>query len=601
MRTTTIEVLCLMAGLEIGATALIAGYRVEDVALPAESLSSEIMSVTFSPEGNLYVGNRLGEIWKADRHGRNWTRFASGLHEPLGLLVESSKVAYVMHRPELTRLEDTDGDGVVDRFDTIADDWGITGNYHEFGYGLRRDKDGNFVGALGLSSGGEKEHDIIALARGVMEKEPVRQERQWSVVPYRGWSFKVSPDEKFIPWAYGFRQPVGIGVDPEGEFFTVDTQGDWVATSGLIHQRKGSFYGHPAALKWLPGGTPEIESDEALGASRTPFSVMLPHGAVGVSPGEPVWDLTGGKFGPFGGQVFIGDFSKLVIRVCLEKVAGEFQGAAFPFFRSSSLRVGNMRMAFSPDGVLYIGQASWGNGQGLQRVVWDGELPVEIQAVQIRPAGFRLQFTVPMNREAAVKPDNYRVRRFRYLYHEKYGSPRIDQVAVEVTRADVSSDGHQVDLVLAEMKPGFVYEFQLEDLPAENGKLLGSPTAFYTANRLFDGQRFTGPFTRALMPAKTPDDLLDVDTEAGKRVYQTYCMPCHMVDGRGGGVAADFTDRDQDRLAKSDAELMRSVKLGVEGEKVVMPPFGAVLSEHEIRNVLAYIRAAFDPLRARGR
>jgi mono/diheme cytochrome c family protein len=257
-------------------------------------------------------------------------------------------------------------------------------------------------------------------------------------------------------------------------------------------------------------------------------------------------------------------------------------------------------MAFSPDGALYVGQSSWGNGQGLQRVIWDGDTPVEIHTLRIQRAGFRLRFTVPMNQEAAANIDNYRVSRFRYLYHEKYGSPRIDQIPVKVTKAMVSRDAREVDLTLAELKPGYIYEFQLKDLPAEDGRLLGSPTAFYTVNRLLDGQRFTGPYTQPLLPAKAPDDLLGVDPAAGQKVYQTYCMACHMADGRGGGVAADFT-ADDDRLAKSDAELIRSIQNGFEGEKLVMPPFGSVLGEQEIRNVLAYIRKEFDPLRRRGR
>src|SRR4051812_30008867 len=221
----------LIAATGFSAAPVPAAYHVETVELPAGSESDELFAVTFSPEGNLYIANRLGEIWQADRHAQHWARFAFGLHEPLGLIVDSPRVAYVMQRPELTRIEDTDGDGIADTYTMVADNWGITGNYHEFPYGLKRDREGNFVGALGLSSGGEKEFALAKLVRGSLNGGPLRQEQQWSVVPYRGWSFKVTPKGEFIPWSYGFRQPVGIGVSPEGDFFTVDTQGDWVATS----------------------------------------------------------------------------------------------------------------------------------------------------------------------------------------------------------------------------------------------------------------------------------------------------------------------------------------------------------------------------------
>jgi mono/diheme cytochrome c family protein len=598
IRATWLRVLFSLSG-SLPFARLHATYRVETVELPAASESAELLAVTFSPEGELYVANRLGEIWKADRHGQNWKRFAFGLHEPLGMIVDSARVAYVMQRPELTRVEDADGDGVADTYTMVADNWGITGNYHEFPYGLRRDKEGNFVGALGLSSGGEKEHATALLVRGGVIKGPVRGEQQWSVVPYRGWSFKITPEGKFIPWAFGFRQPAGIGVSPEGEFFSIDTQGDWVASSGLIHQQQGRFYGHPASLKWLPSGLPEIKSNDDLAQNRTPFSVMLPHGAVGISPGEPVWDLTNGKFGPFNGQVFIGDFSNLISRVFLERVDGEYQGAAFPFFRSPKLRMGNMRMAFSPEGVLYIGQASWGSGEGLQRLVWDGQPAVDIHSIRLRERGFLLRFTVPMNRAAATSAGNYRIRRFRYLYHEKYGSPRIDQVPVQITQIALSADGLEADLTVSELEPGFVYEFQMEDLPAANGQLLANPTGFYTVNRLLNGRRFTGALTRPIY-ATTTEEANKLDTVAGKKTYLMYCVACHLETGRGNGTSADFVG-DKNRLAKSDTELIRSIRRGFENEKATMPPFGSVLSEPDIQNVIAYIRQAFDPLRARGR
>ncbi|MEY4940419.1 MAG: hypothetical protein RIQ93_2154 [Verrucomicrobiota bacterium] len=600
MSMTFLNKLTWAASLLVAAPLAFAGYRLETVELPPNSASIEIFSVTFSPDGHLYVANRRGEIWKADRDGKNWSRFASGLHEPLGLLVESERVAYVMQRPELTRVEDTDGDGVADTVTMVADNWGITGNYHEFPYGLKRDKEGNFLGALGLSSGGQREFSAMKLARGPVQKDQVRQEQQWSVVPYRGWSFKVTPAGEFIPWSHGFRQAVGIGASPEGEFFVVDTQGDWVASSGLIHNKQGGFFGHPASRKWIPGGAPAIESDEALAQTRTPWAVMLPHGAVGISPGEPVWDTSAGRFGPFHGQVFIGDFSNLISRVFMEKIAGEYQGAAFPFFRHKDLRMGNMRMAFSPDGVLYMGQASWGSGQGLQRLVWDGKAPVEVQAIKLGDRGFSLEFTAPMNRGMLAKADSYFVKRFRYLYHEKYGSPRIDEVPVKIRDLKVAADGRRVEMAVEDLKPGHVYEFQLDHLTTDSGEMLGNATGFYTLNRLLNGERFAGPFTKALLTRKQGEQMAAIDTAAGKLVYQKFCMACHLENGTGGGVAADFAN-DKNRLAKSDTELMRSIKLGFEGAKMVMPPFGSVLSEPEIRNVLAYIREAFDPLRARGR
>ena len=568
---------------------LSAAYRVETVPLP-EVMPNEVSAVTFSPEGELFVATRPGEIWRTDPATSEWHLFASGLLEPLGLLVDSPSLAYVITRAELTRLEDTNEDGLIDTFATLNDDWGMSGNYHAFAYGLKRDHDGNFFGGLGLDSGGEKELQHVGLTRGPLDTRILRRESQWSLTRYRGWSFIITPKGEFVPWAFGFRQPSGIGISPNGDYFSSDNQGDWVGSSGLIHHKQGHFYGHPASAKWADNDFATL-SDEELAKVRTPPAVILPHGALGGSPGEPIWDLTDGQFGPFAGQIFIGDFTPLISRIFLEKVDGEYQGAAFPFIRDPDLRAGNMRMVFSPDGHLYTGQTTrgWGSGDGLQRIVWDGETPVEMQSVELQKNGFSLKFTVPMNADTLADPDTYRISRFRYLYHSKYGSPRIDEMPVEIASIQVAPNGQQADLVLSELLPGFIYEIQLEGFQSASGEPMTNPTAYYTANRLLDGTRFTGPYTQPIEKPKTTSKSQPVDLVSGKKTYLTYCIACHQADGRGGATAvADFTD--ELTLKKSDTQLLRSIQMGTSGGMI---PFGSVLSDDERRNVLAYIRENF--------
>ena len=50
----------------------------------------------------------------------------------------------LMQRGELTRIVDTDNDGVADRFEKVCNSFGYSGNYHEFAYGPVRDSEGNF-------------------------------------------------------------------------------------------------------------------------------------------------------------------------------------------------------------------------------------------------------------------------------------------------------------------------------------------------------------------------------------------------------------------------------------------------------------------------
>ena len=50
---------------------------------------------------------------------------------------------YVTQRPDVSRIKDTDGDGKADTFEVVTDGWEITGDYHEYAFGSRFDKDGN--------------------------------------------------------------------------------------------------------------------------------------------------------------------------------------------------------------------------------------------------------------------------------------------------------------------------------------------------------------------------------------------------------------------------------------------------------------------------
>jgi mono/diheme cytochrome c family protein len=82
-------------------------------------------------------------------------------------------------------------------------------------------------------------------------------------------------------------------------------------------------------------------------------------------------------------------------------------------------------------------------------------------------------------------------------------------------------------------------------------------------------------------------------SKGGEAVYATYCKSCHQADGKamGGMLGADFTN--PERMNKSDEEFLNSIKNGFKGKRGQMPPWGKVLSEQEMKDVLAYIRETF--------
>jgi hypothetical protein len=77
------------------------------------------------PGKRLLVTTRRGEMWWIDgafdeNPNPKFTLFASGLHEPLGIIAAPKGGYYVAQREELTRVVDTDNDGRADVFETVC-------------------------------------------------------------------------------------------------------------------------------------------------------------------------------------------------------------------------------------------------------------------------------------------------------------------------------------------------------------------------------------------------------------------------------------------------------------------------------------------------
>jgi mono/diheme cytochrome c family protein len=579
-------------------------YRVEAVSLP-RTMIPEISGVAFTPRGSLVVTNRRGEVWIRHAGSERWSRLAHGLHEPFGVVAADESDVFVIQRPELTRLRDLDGDGVAELQTTLADAWGITGSYHEFTYGLVRDRAGNFYASSGLCSFGRGVE--LPWTRGPLRTE---QYLPWSgpgavpdghrsVAEFQGWAFQITPDGTFTPFASGFRQPLGVGLSPEDELFISDCAGAWVPTSVLIHVERAAFHGHPDSLKWHPELRDRRLSAAEVSQLRRPPAVYLPRGLMGTSPGQPVWDQTGGKFGPFHGQIFLGDVSAVLSRIALEKIGGAYQGVAFPFLRGQGLRLGGMRHAFGPDGALYLGQTvrGWmptGGNEGLQRIAWDGTTPVDILTQGLVDRGFVLTFTVPMGAPAA-ESRHYRFKRFRYDHHALDGSLRRDETEVPVNAARLEPGGRRLHLELAEVQPGFVYELMVApEVTSAAGEPLLNRISYYTLNRLADGTTTAGSSRLAAAAEAAPRP---GDARTGAELYRLHCTICHGADGKGSVAAGtpDYTGR-QGLRTRSDAELARIITEGRLPEPPAvnpMPPWGNVLPAQAIRDVVAYLREAF--------
>ena len=447
-------------------------YRVETIKVP-QDIRLEVGGMGFWDDGTLVMCTRRGEVWKY-KQGR-FRQFAFGLHEPLGLLTGKKGEIWVIQRGELTHIRDADGDGKADQFNTINQDWGYTGNYHQYAFGLERDKQGNFYGTLGLGfyRGGDR---FKGTWLGTKDE-----------IKYRGWVIKITPQGKLIPFAPGLRAPNGITISPNGDIFTTDNQGSYIACGWLMHVRQGEFLGHPSGLvDDVRYKEPWKFSREKLLDLRKRPAVFLPHGVMGNSTSKPLWDTTGGRFGPFAGQVFLGDVQNgKLSRIALEKVDGEYQGVAFPFIYNR-LGGGVNRLILDKQGTMWVGFTGrgWAAGEGLKKITFTGKVPHEIQNMSLTKSGFQLTFTKPIDKKEAVKVGNYSLRHFELAWHAGYGTSPSKSETVVPKSIRVSDDGRQVTLVLPELKVNRVYELHTSNLTAIDGSKIANPTAFYTLNRL---------------------------------------------------------------------------------------------------------------------
>ncbi len=482
-------------------------WTVETIAAP-DGLVPEITGILPLGDDRVMVSTRRGDIFMiagASTSSPTWTLFTDGLQEPLGLAMKPGDArpwVYLAQRGELSRVLDANNDGRADRVETLCDEWKLSGNYHEYCFGPVFDTAGNAIVTLNKPFGA----------------------RPFGEMPWRGWALRIAADGTTTPFAAGLRSPSAIERSPWGEIFYADNQGEWCPMNKLSLLSEGSWHGHPfgaldtfdprarvtypmptadgppdtlgATRPLLPDGTPRDypDGDRIMDAKRKMPSLVLPaiwfpYDKMGRSATGFVWDTTGGAFGPFESQIIVADqYSACLMRVDLEKVSDQWQGACFPL--RSGLACGAIRLAFDRDGSLLVGETSRGWAslgtatEGLQRVRWTGEHPFEILHMRARPDGFEIEFTEPADVASAQNPTSWRMSSFTYLLHSIYGSPEVDTATLVVHPGTLSDDGRRIALRVEGLRAGYVHELHADGVRSAGGDPLLHSDAYYTLNAL---------------------------------------------------------------------------------------------------------------------
>ena len=210
----------------------------------------------FFPDGTAMLCTMQGDVWRVDglddTLGQvHWRRFATGLHQSLGLVVAEGQI-YVVGRDQITRLHDLNGDGEADFYECFSNAYRTSTFAHDFLCGLERDALGRFYTAssdLGL--------------------------------------LRVSADGRSVETvATGFRNPDGIGMTADGAITVPNSQGQWVPASMICETRPGDHFGYRGPR----GGRPPA-----------PPLVYIPYGLDNSSGGQVT--VPDSRFGPLQGQL----------------------------------------------------------------------------------------------------------------------------------------------------------------------------------------------------------------------------------------------------------------------------------------------------------
>ncbi|MEN9362637.1 MAG: hypothetical protein RL095_4172 [Verrucomicrobiota bacterium] len=482
-------------------------YQVEDIPLPTD-VFPEIGALTFTPDGQLVVVTRRSGILMTRPEGApaswKWRKFCpDSLHNPLGIIALSNSSFLVSNMEELMKISDTDGDGEADLNEVVADDWGLTGNYHECN-AITPDGAGGCYIALGTASHNGPTFQYV---RGDYS-DLGRRGRNFSAGPWKGWVMHIDAKGEMTPFAKGFRMHNGIVRAPDGKIYAGDNQGDWRASSPLYHVQLDRFYGHPASLVWDKdyrknfGDTPPVFLPwETIEKMRTRAAIEIPYGSMGNSISEPVF-VTQENFGPFSGQMLIGDNAgPRILRCMLEEVDGVMQGAVTLLLKDRGLRTGNNRLVFSPDGrSLITGQTvrGWGKPcEGLQLIRFD-HAPFAVQKMNLTPKGFRFTFTEPLDPAQIQK---LTCERYWYKNTHQYGGPKQELAKIEIQDAVLSADGKTLELSIDGLKTGHNFEFKFgPDFQSKRGASIDQDLISYTVNKLQKARAAAPDPARGLAP-----------------------------------------------------------------------------------------------------
>jgi len=72
---------------------------------------------------------------------------------------------------------------------------------------------------------------------------------------------------------------------------------------------------------------------------------------------------------------------------------------------------------------------------------------------------------------------------YTYPFQSKYGGEEVDAKPLQISNVKLSEDDKSLDVTIANLREGYVHEFELPNLKSKHGASLWHRMAYYTLNR----------------------------------------------------------------------------------------------------------------------
>ncbi len=527
--------------------------------------------IAFLSNGDALLTTLDGDVWRItniDQPNATWSRAAFGIFEPMSITVSAKDEVFVLGRDQITKLEDTNGDGFFDNYLCASDAFRQTIHTRDYATSLELLPDGSFV--IGRA--------------GLLDDKPHLYNENTTD---RGSILKISPDGITVTTlADGLRVPY-IGLRADGAIFSSDQQGNFIPSS-------------PVHL--IDGGTPYLGYEPSNFRKKKqpiapllwfPYQINRSGAAFATLPARSFPSL-GDRFAhlSWSGRIFITE-TPSVGQPFAWKLPTDFDfpilGAATQPTTGKFFATGIGISGYKPTTSQEIGLAEISENNPIVTPV----------SVDVRHDLITVAFREPLPPGLSLITPRPQLDLWNIQRSKKYGSGHFrwdgkpGEHAVTIGELDISADRKSISFAVPSIFRSDIlrlklpitdtvsgttpYEIELYNRPAH----LATPTA---AN-------FADVAKREKTAVVT---MVPGNPERGSVLFKNYgCIGCHALDGTKltgpplNGIAARHTNN-LDAFLKTS--ILNPTAVITPGYEASMPAFAGVIPDQDIEHLVAYLK-----------